>query len=701
VPTAQASYIGIPPTGRVCVTKHICVGTQLRYRAPMRLGFACAVLAVVAFGCGPSTTGGGGGDDTASGDADGDGISDADEGIATNVDTDGDGTPDYLDDDSDNDGIPDYREAGDTDVASAPVDSDGDGVADFRDTDSDNNGRADGLDGVEDHDNDGLADFQDLDDDGDQIFDIDEIGPNAMQPLDTDGDGIPDFRDRDSDNDTIDDLYETQADFDNDGSPNFRDSDSDNDCIPDMVEARGNPPVDTDGDTRFDFVDRDSDDDGLADGAEDKNCNGALDGGETSATNGDTDGDGVTDLVETAAGTDPTNPNSNPQANGDFVFLEPFMMPQSPTDDDLDFKTKLQSVDLYVLLDRSGSMTTEITNVKANLSTVISHLTCPPLGTGDPATCIPDLWAGAGTLSYQGAGNQAFVHFADLQPNPNLSALPTAEPTNRTNTAEDTTYAAFAAVTGQGGASFGISVAARATCAGSPAANAGFGTFGYGCFRQTALPVVLVATDEAPIVGTDTFHTPDWASIVKPQYLNHKAKLVGVLGDAPEATTQSDLQRMATDTGAVDAGNGNAPLVFNGAGAGASTAIENGIRTLANGIPLDINAAAADDPSDAVNAVTAFVDHLVTLQLGTAQCANGLNDIDTNSDTFKDKYLAVRAGTPVCWTVVSKPNITVPATDVPQLFRATVTVFGDGVTQLDQRDVFFLVPPKPIDPPIE
>ena len=667
----------------------------------MRLGFAC-LWVTVTVACGPASTGGGGGDDQPTSDADGDGISDVDEGIATSTDSDGDGTPDYLDDDSDGDSIPDYREAGDADAATAPVDSDGDGTADFRDTDSDDNGRDDGLDGVEDHDTDGLADFQDLDDDGDQIFDIDEIGPTAQQPLDTDGDGTPDFRDRDSDADTIDDIYETQADFDNDGMANFRDLDSDGDCLADQLEARGVvPPVDADMDNRLDFLDRDSDNDGLADGAEDKNCNGAVDAGETSATDEDTDNDGVTDLVETAAGTDPTNPSSNPQANGDFVFVEPFMMAQSPTDEDLDFKTKLQSVDLYVLLDRSGSMLTEISNVKANLSTTVKNLTCPPIGTGNPATCIPDLWAGAGTLSYQGAGNQAFVHFADLQPNPNFSGLPTAEPTSRTNTLEDTTYSAFAAVTGQGGTSFGISVAARASCVGSPAANAGFGTFGYPCFRTAALPVVLVATDEAPLSPSDTYKTPNWDSIVKPQYLAKKAKLVGVLGDTTDPNVAVDLRKMATDTGAIDSTNGNAPLVFNGSGAGASTAIENGIRALANGIPLDLNATAADAPGDPVNAITSFVDHLETLQLGTAQCASGLSDIDTNGDAFKDKYVSVRTGTPVCWKVVSKQNTTVPATDAPQLFRATVTVFGDGVTQLDQRDVFFLVPPKPLDGPIQ
>jgi hypothetical protein len=170
----------------------------------------------------------------------------------------------------------------------------------------------------------------------------------------------------------------------------------------------------------------------------------------------------------------------------------------------------------------------------------------------------------------------------------------------------------------------------------------------------------------------------------------------GVAGTSVE----TDMRTMASDTGAIDASNGNAPLVFDGSGANAATAIENGISAMARGLPLDINAVSVDDPSDAVNAVTAFVDHLQTLQLGTAACANGLTDTDTNADGFRDKYLHVRTGTPVCWTVVSKQNVSVPATDVPQLFRAKVKVYGDGVTQLDERNVFFLVPPQPLDNPI-
>ena len=651
-------------------------------------------------GCGPAVSGGG--DDKDNGDdADGDSISDVDEGRAANIDTDHDGIPDYLDDDSDGDGIPDYREAGDADALTNPVDSDGDGIPDFRDTDSDNNGRQDGVDGVADTDGDGIPDFQDADDDGDNIFDIDELGPNPLQAVDTDNDGVPDFHDTDSDDDTILDIDETNADYDNDGLPNYMDLDSDGDCIPDRMEKRGTPPKDTDGDGHPDFLDRDSDDDGVLDVTEDANCNGMRDGNESDPTKADTDMDGVSDLIEVAAGTNPNDPNSNPQANGDFVFVEPYQAPQSPLDSNLDFSTKLQAVDLYVLLDRSGSMSQEIGAVKSNLATVVSNLACPPNGNGAPGSCIPDLWAGAATVGYQGAGVAAFQNWVDIQPNPNFAGLPITDP-GGSNSSEPLTFAAYAAVTGQGGANYSMpAVPARATCAGSPAANAGHPTFGYPCFRKDALPVVLLATDEQPISAGDTFTTPNWASIVKPAYLAAKARLVGILGSGFAVNTDADLRTMATDSGAIDAANGNAPLVFDGAGANAASAIQTGIFRLANGLPLDMNAVSTDDPSDAINAVTAFVDHLQTLQLGTAQCTSGLTDIDTNSDSYKDKFLQVRTGTPVCWKVVSKQNTTVPATAAPQLFRATVQVFGDGITQLDQRNVFFLVPPKNPDPPIQ
>ncbi len=76
-------------------------------------------------------------------DDDGDSISNFDEQKSVPRDTDGDGTPDYLDDDSDGDGISDADEAGDTNVSTPPVDSDGDGTPDFQDLDSDNDSISD------------------------------------------------------------------------------------------------------------------------------------------------------------------------------------------------------------------------------------------------------------------------------------------------------------------------------------------------------------------------------------------------------------------------------------------------------------------------------------------------------------------------------------------------------------------------------
>ena len=64
-------------------------------------------------------------------DSDGDGLIDLAENVPAGVDTDNDGTPDYLETDSDNDGISDAVEIGR--YWDDPIDSNGDGTPDFRD----------------------------------------------------------------------------------------------------------------------------------------------------------------------------------------------------------------------------------------------------------------------------------------------------------------------------------------------------------------------------------------------------------------------------------------------------------------------------------------------------------------------------------------------------------------------------------------
>jgi fibro-slime domain-containing protein len=61
------------------------------------------------------------------------------------------------------------------------------------------------------------------DTDGDGIDDLTEAGSNLNSPVDTDNDGIPDFVDSDSDNDGVSDKIEGTGDTDNDGIPNYKD----------------------------------------------------------------------------------------------------------------------------------------------------------------------------------------------------------------------------------------------------------------------------------------------------------------------------------------------------------------------------------------------------------------------------------------------------------------------------------------------
>ncbi|MHA8102172.1 gliding motility-associated C-terminal domain-containing protein [Aquirufa nivalisilvae] len=243
-----------------------------------------------------------------SGDMDHDGLLDTYE-IGNNSelpkDTDKDGILDFVDTDSDNDSLLDSVESGgDMDHDGIPnfldLDSDGDwlGDSDERDGDNDLDGKPNFLD--DDSDNDGIPDAWEgknkcatcttsIDNHGDGW---DDRGQNTPV-IDTDLDGQPDYLDQDSDNDGIPDRVELGADIDGDSIPNFRDLDSDNDGIPDTLEA-GNfeHPRDTDSDGLADFEDVDSDNDGLPD---------SLEVGPNPSKPLDTDQDGIPNYLDSDA----------------------------------------------------------------------------------------------------------------------------------------------------------------------------------------------------------------------------------------------------------------------------------------------------------------------------------------------------------------------------------------------------------------
>src|SRR3569623_1799272 len=84
------------------------------------------------------------------------------------------------------------------------------------------------------------------------------IGGTPLPIPNTDATGNPDYLDIDSDNDGILDSVEGTSDMDGDSIPNFRDSDSDGDGLADTIEASANPlnpPVPSNLDTDGDGLD--------------------------------------------------------------------------------------------------------------------------------------------------------------------------------------------------------------------------------------------------------------------------------------------------------------------------------------------------------------------------------------------------------------------------------------------------------------
>jgi large repetitive protein len=127
--------------------------------------------------------------------------------VARSADTDGDGTPDFLDLDSDGDRVSDADEAGDDRPSTAAQDSDEDGEPDYRDLDDDGDGLATkderSKDGEDiDSDGDGRPDYLDLDDDDDGVPTQRERSSDGHD-IDTDEDGTPDYLDVDDDGDGI------------------------------------------------------------------------------------------------------------------------------------------------------------------------------------------------------------------------------------------------------------------------------------------------------------------------------------------------------------------------------------------------------------------------------------------------------------------------------------------------------------------
>ncbi|HNW83802.1 MAG TPA: hypothetical protein PKG52_13020 [bacterium] len=603
-------------------------------------------------------------------DSDGDGIPDDIEkpgGVA--VDTDEDGTPDYLDDDSDGDGIPDSIEG--------VTDTDGDGTSDYRDTDSD----------------------------GDNI--LDNIECKEQPCVDTDGDGIADFLDSDSDGDTIPDLIEGTKDSDKDTIPDYLDDDSDGDGILDKDEAGTvDIPADSDGDGYPDYIDLDSDNDGLSDTKETELG--------TDPAKVDTDGDGFDDNTEVAAGSDPLV--SDPEFyDGQFYVVLPYMDPEK--NDMLEFGTQIKMADIAISLDLSGSMRYAIDNIKADISSII--ISGIKAVVPDPAFSISSF---SNIEGYPYAMNQTVSKDA--------AAIQTAlDGLGQESGGEiESQYEAiYQAVTGAGfdgeilkfdtGSCFdNVIMCAIDTdsyyknyaTVNIPSQNCTgqLGTIGGACFREHALPIVMMITDEQLYDINQDWVSDTGGYVTKLRYKwsdskpdkGHyesetiaafnakKAKFIGVIGEGVGDilfSLQERMDKLANDTGSKNAITGeNFVFQIDMAGKGLSNQIVEAVSDLLNNIQMDI-----DTTSESVTNIHG-IDTTQFIKEIFADHSNPVNAYESKSGAT---FTKVKPGVKLFFDLTFENTIFEPTTTENTLFLAKITVYGEGAL-LDTRNVYIIVP---------
>jgi hypothetical protein len=532
-------------------------------------------------------------------------------------------------------------------------------------------------------------------------------GSGCEDDTDTDGDGIADQREGDTDTD-------------GDGTPNYLDDDSDGDGIPDAEEAgaTGNPcaPQDADADGTPDFLDRDSDNDGVSDA--DEVANG------TDPTSIDTDGDGITDLGEDAAGTDPTD-SSSTIPEGDFFVVLPYNGPREMRP--LRFGTEINQADVYFLVDMTGSMQGERTNLITGLLDVIIP--------GIQAE-IDDVQFGAGGFDdypysgYGGGNDLPYYNLRDIAPFDqdlggwSISAGPTTCPSNSSTNDIGTitgspngTPDILEAVQGlpchgggDGAESYVPAMWATATGngldwpsgmvppnGGCPAIPDEMGTRrGYPCFRPGSLPIILLFGDNRFHNGPGgaesySFGGPSYADTIT-ELNGIGARVIGIYSGGG-STNRSDYERTATDTGAVR--TDGSPLVFDidSSGSGLDSAVVDAVRDLVGGTPQDVdttteNVMGNPDDFDA----TLFIKSIVPFEGYRDGLSGPMPGVtyDSKDDTT---FYQVIPGTAVEFTVDFWNDVRPPAATA-QIFRARIVVMGNGVARLDERMVYIVVPPE-------
>jgi len=498
----------------------------------------------------------------------------------------------------------------------------------------------------------------DADSDGDADTDVD---------ADTDSDTDTEDPGQDSDGDGLPDSSEGEEDLDDDGIPNDEDEDSDGDGISDEDESGDGVGTDSDGDGTPDYWDSDSDNDGLPDSEE-------VEEG-TDPTNPDSDGDGIYDIVEVTYGSDPNDGTDAPPADVFFVIL-PFEDEAGHQYRDLEFGTTITLADVLIMVDLSGSMIGEHTNLKEGINTnIIDGVTA----------VIPD--AGFGLVKF---GTYEDQPYALTQPiTTDAAAVQTAVNTiaDCGGSEEDHTESLYQASTGEGFSGeacletmplFGCITSADVDIA---AASCPADTYGGACFRDGSMPIFIMISDESFGDPTDF----DWGSVT-PHGMTAALTAMNAIGakfiGVDSGASMDDYNTISTSTGSVDGAGAGFNFAIDSDGTGMSEAIAAAVNDLTANVQLDVTTEKASVANALAVDTTQFIKGIVP------ESANPTTGIDSmNATTF----LGVDPGTLVTFTVDFYNDFFEPTGPEASMFEATIFVV-DATAVLSSRQVYIIVP---------
>ncbi len=516
--------------------------------------------------------------------------------------------------------------------------------------------------------------------------------PNCIEAVDgeltnSDSDADPDYLDTDSDDDGIPDSIEGLEDIDKDGIPNYRDTDSDGDGYSDSVEAPSLPARDTDGDSIPDYVDFDSDNDGLTD-KEENDLN-------TDPLKQDSDDDGFDDLSEIAYGSDPLDDTAGIPED-DFYVKLPF---EAPNDEIriLKFKTNVEKADILLLVDLSGSMSGEINNLKLGINTEII---------GGVSANITDVAFGLATFDdWKGINGDEVYRLVQPVTTDNTIIEGAVNGLTRLSNCgwEPHHEALFQAASGigySGQFTFTRRESSVNACdvtneyyPSIPAADCSLeeGSIGGGCFRDDAMPIIIMMSDEGftsypsdVFTWTIPYHNTNDA-IDALNAIN--AKFIGVDSwDAAMTWTpapEDDFKAISTATGSVDATTGD-PFFYKIAsdGTGLSDQIADAVFELTSNIKLDVWTSKESVANPELVDTSLFIKALIP---DSSDPVNAYFSKDTTTFYF------VNPGAKVNFEIKFHNDFYEPDKAEATVFRAKINVLGDGAL-LDTREVLILVP---------